>query len=261
MTEETAFDVIRSGRGRRVLLLHSGFCAWVEFRRLIDLLAPDHEVLAPTLPGSTGGPPLDVRRSMLGEHVAYVEQLLDEEGWHDEVTVVGSSFGGVAALELLARGRATRAIALAPPWTVGGGLAFYGALFAGLPALGLSRPLWPRTTRSGLINGLWFHQSRTPPQIDPEDVALLLDSWSRFPFYRVGRYAGRNGPGLPDFTRIDAARATFVWGGRDFLVPGWMRRKWAAALPGAITLELPGFPHQPHLRDPGTVAELIRTNG
>ena len=251
-------EVVRVGSGRRLLLLHSGFCTWVEFRRLIDLLATDHEVLAPTLPGSAGGPPLDVRASMLAEHARYVESVLDDAGWHEPVDAVGSSIGGVLALELLARGRAQSAIALAPPWTTGAGLAFYGALFAGLPALGLSRPLWPRTTRSGTINGLWFHQSRTPPLIDPADVALLLESWSRFPFYRVGLHARRRGPGMPDVSAIDPTRAKLVWGGRDFIVPVWMRRRWSAALPGSHEMTLPGFPHQPHLRDPQVIADLIR---
>jgi pimeloyl-ACP methyl ester carboxylesterase len=251
-------EVVRVGSGRRLLLLHSGFCTWVEFRRLIDLLATDHEVIAPTLPGSVGGPRLDVRASMLAEHARYVETVLDDAGWQEPVDTVGSSIGGVLALELLARGRAHSTIALAPPWTTGAGLAFYGALFASLPALGLSRPLWPRTTRSGTINGLWFHQSRTPPLIDPADVALLLESWSRFPFYRVGLHARRRGPGMPDFSRIDQGRATLVWGGRDLIVPKWMRRRWSAALPGSHEVTLPGFPHQPHLRDPRVIADIIR---
>ena len=250
--------VERRGSGTRLLLLHSGFCTWVEFRRLIDELAADHEVIAPTLPGSFGGPPLDVRRSMLTQHLEYVETLLDGAGWTDPVAVVGSSFGGVAALELQARGRGSRVMALAPPWVAGAGVAFYGALFAGLPAIGLSRRMWPRTTRSGPINGLWFHQSRTPPEIDPEDVGELLESWSRFPLYRVGRAAGRRGPGMPELARIDQGAVTMVWGGRDFLVPHWMRRRWAEALPGAQVVDLPGFPHQPHLRSAARIAGLIR---
>ncbi|MBO9524418.1 MAG: alpha/beta hydrolase [Nocardioidaceae bacterium] len=252
------FEVERQGTGRRLLLLHSGFCTWVEFRRLIADLAADHEVIAPTLPGSLGGPTLDPSRPMLGQHVDYVETVLDEAGWTEDVTVVGSSFGGVAALELLGRGRAERVVALAPPWAAGAGVAFYGVLFAGLPALTLTRPLWRRTTKSGLVNGLWFHQSRIPPEIDADDVAVLLESWSRFPLYQVGRAAGRRGPGLPDLARVDGRAATFVWGGRDLLVPTWMRRRWRAALPEAASVELPGFPHQPHLRSPGTIAALVR---
>lgn len=251
-------DVVRRGHGRPLLLLHSGMCTWVEYRRLIDLLSTDHDVMAPTLPGSAGGPPLDVHRPMLHQHADYVETLLDDTGWTEPVTVVGSSFGGVLALELLARRRAASAIALAPPWTPWPGLVFYGALFSGLPAIGVTRAMWPRTTQWGTFNGLWFHQSRTPPQIDAEDVAALLESWSRFPLYGVGRRAVRSGLGMPDFESIDVSHATLVWGSRDRLVPGWMRRRWEEALPGVSTVELAGFPHQPHLRDPEAIADLLR---
>ena len=70
----------RSGSGPRLLLLHSGFHTWVEFRRLIDLLSEDFDVLATTQPGSVGGPPLDVRRPMLEQHADYVETVLDGAG-------------------------------------------------------------------------------------------------------------------------------------------------------------------------------------
>lgn len=251
------YDAYDDGDGPPLLLLHSGFCTWVEWRRTIALLTPTRRVLAPTLPGSTGGPALDYGApTMLDAHADYVERLLEERGWA-EVEVLGSSFGGVLALELLARGRASTATALAPPWTAGTGLAFYGTLFAGLPALRISRPLWPRTTRSGTINGLWFHQSRIAPEIDPEDVAALLESWSRFPFYRVGMWGRRRGPGQPALERIDQERATLVWSGADRLVPVWMRRRRAEALPGARVVHLDDFPHQPHLRDPRAVAGLV----
>lgn len=249
----------RAGSGRRLLLLHSGLCTWVEYRRLIDLLADDHDILAPTLPGSAGGPPLDARRRTLGEQAAYVEQVLDAEGWGEPVDVVGSSFGGVLGLELQARGRAASVVALAPPWATGAGVPFYGLLFAGgVSATRLSRPIWPRSTRWGLLNGVYFHQSRTPPLIDPEDVAVLLDSVSRFPFFRAGLHARLAALGWPDLSQVDQEVVTFVWGGRDMLVPRWMRRRWSAAMPAARVVELPGFPHQPHLRDPGVVADLVR---
>lgn len=252
------YQVHRDGSGRPLLLLHSGFGTWVEFRGLAAELAGDFDLLAPTLPGSVGGPPLDVRRSMLAEHADHAERILDEAGWTEPVDVLGSSYGGVLALELLRRGRAGRVVALAPPWVAGAGVAFYGALFAGLPLLGLTRAAWPRTTRSGTLNGLWFHQSRIAPRIDPADVAVLLESWSRFPLYRVGYHAGRGGPGMPETSEVDASRATLVWGGRDRLVPGWMRGRWSRALPSARVVELPGFPHQPHLRDPRAVADVVR---
>lgn len=194
-----AFDVARAGQGRRLLLLHSGFHTWVEFRRLIDLLSVDHEILAPTLPGSAGGPALDVRGSMLSQHASYVEHLLDDAGWTQDVTAVGSSFGGVLALDLLGRSRTSRSVALAPPWTTGAGLTYYAGVFSSvLPVLRASRPAWRWSTRSRAITGLWFGQSRIPSQIDPADVALLLDSVARFPFFRIGANARLRGPGMPD---------------------------------------------------------------
>lgn len=254
-----SYDVAHRGAGRRVLLLHSGFHTWVEFRALIELLETDHEVLAPTLPGSAGGPPLDVRGGMLDQHAAYVEELLDAEGWTENVTAVGSSFGGVQALELLGRGRVSRAVALAPPWTSGAGLAFYASLFSSvLPAVRLSRPVWPWSTRSATITTLWFHQSRRPVHVDAPDVAALLDSVARFPFFRVGLNARGHGPGMPDFARIDSSRATLAWGDRDWIVPAWMRSRWSAALPEAEVVRLSGCAHQPHLTDPAAIAALVR---
>lgn len=209
---------MRIGRGPRVLLLHSGFHTWVEFRRVIQLLADDYEVLATTQPGSAGGPPLDPRRSMLTQHAEYVHSVLDDVGWDQDVTAVGSSFGGVLALELLGRGRVTSAVGLAPPWVEGAGLAYYGAVFSSvLPLIRLSRPLWPWTTRSATVNGLWFHQSRRPADVADADVVALLDSVARFPFFRTGLGSGSRGPGMPEFTKIDSTRVTLAWEGGTFL--------------------------------------------
>ncbi|RNL80911.1 alpha/beta fold hydrolase [Nocardioides marmorisolisilvae] len=253
-----AYDLVRSGSGPRLVLLHSGFHTWVEFRRLVTLLSAEYDVLATTQPGSAGGPPLDPRRSMLAQHADYVSEVLDEVGWSDDVTAVGSSFGGVLAIELLGRERVSAAIALAPPWVSGPGLPFYAALFGSvLPALRLTRPLWPYSSRSATINGLWFHQSRRPTVIDTADVPLLLDSVARFPFFRTGLQR-REGPGMPDLTRVDSSRVTLAWGTRDVLVPSWMRTRWESALPKARLVQLPGFAHQPHLQDPEAVADLIR---
>ncbi len=48
-----------------------------------------------------------------------------------------------------------------------------------------------------------------------------------------------------------------MFGTRDLFVPAWMHRSWEAALPQAEVERIPGFPHQPHLRDPRLVAEMI----
>lgn len=255
-----ATPFFHGGSGRRVLLLHSGFNTWVEFRRTIALLLVDHEVLAPTQPGSAGGPPLDLDgRQMLELHADRIEDLLDELGWDEPVPVVGSSFGGVTGMELLARGRATRVLALAPPWVAHPeGTAFYMAAFSPMLTFRFTRSLWPWGARQGWPGGLLLHQSLTRLQIDPEDEIELLTSMSEFPLVQVFRSPGFRGVGMPDLDRVPADRVDLVWGTADWFVPRWMRRRWEQVLPAARVTTLSGFPHQPHLRDPELVAEMIR---
>jgi pimeloyl-ACP methyl ester carboxylesterase len=81
------------GSGPPVLLLHSGFGSWVEWRSVIELLTPRRTVLAPTLPGSLGGGQLDLSaRTMLDAHADHVEELLDAIGWTEPIQIVGSSY-------------------------------------------------------------------------------------------------------------------------------------------------------------------------
>ena len=175
------------------------------------------------------------------------------------MTVVGSSFGGVLGIELANLGRAAQVIALAPPWVAPpDGFAFYMALFSPLTTLRFTRRLWPRTTRVGALNGLFFHTSTQAPQIDPEDGARIFESMSRFPFLELRR-TWRTGPGMPAFDGAVGEVTTLVWGTADYYVPRWVRRRWEASLPEADRLELPGFPHQPHLRDPRRIADLVRS--
>ena len=262
MTSPADFDHHLSGAGPRVLLLHSGMCTWVEWRRLIELLEPDYEVLAPTLPGSAGGPKLGLdSRSMLQRHADHVEELLDELGWDEPVVIVGSSFGGVCALELASRGRASKVVALAPPLLTPPGVRFYSMLFSPLLTLRFSRRLWPWSTRIGAINGLFFHTSTRAPDLDARDVSAILESMSRFPFVELARRTPNwfsTGPGMPKVDVRVAQLTTLVWGTADYYVPSWMRPRWQALLPAAKVVELPGFPHQPHLRDRRRIADLIQ---
>jgi pimeloyl-ACP methyl ester carboxylesterase len=255
-----ATPLFHGGTGPRVLLLHSGFCTWVEWRCTIELLAADHEVLATTQPGSLAGMPLRFDGSvMLEQHADRIEEVLDDHGWTEPLSVVGSSFGGVTGIELLNRGRAERVLALAPPW-VGhpDGTAFYMAAFSPLLGLGLTRPLWSWASKKEWPGGLLLHQSPRALEISGTDYQELLESMASFPVLRVFRSPGFAGVGMPDLDAVDQSRVHLVWGTADWFVPRWMRRRWQEALPGAAVTTLPGFPHQPHLRDPELIAELVR---
>jgi pimeloyl-ACP methyl ester carboxylesterase len=69
-------------------------------------------VLAPTLPGHAGGPPIDgeIDSHLLADAV---EHAMDQAGFAT-AHLVGNSLGGYVALQLAERGRARSVVALAP---------------------------------------------------------------------------------------------------------------------------------------------------
>ena len=79
---------------------------------MLPALERHHDVLAPTLAGHAGGPPLE---GQVG-HAAIadaVERAMDDAGFAT-AHLVGNSLGGYVALQLAARGRADSVVAFAP---------------------------------------------------------------------------------------------------------------------------------------------------
>ncbi len=104
--------VHRGGTGEPLLLLHGFTDTWRTWELVLPALERRHDVLAPTLPGHAGGPPLDASDPERGALDA-IEQVLDEAGW-DRAHIAGNSLGGYLALRLAERGRARSVVALAP---------------------------------------------------------------------------------------------------------------------------------------------------
>jgi pimeloyl-ACP methyl ester carboxylesterase len=228
------------------------------------MLSSARDVLALTLPGSYGGPALPLGRgSLLNLFADYVEMLLDAAGWSDPVAIVGSSYGGVTALELAARGRASRVIALAPPWISTTTVIPYGLYFgSSVLVLRVLRPLdllgawhWTPEPIRARLGALPFHWSARPMALSDDDLYTTLQSVRDFPFATAIR-SRMPGPHRPDFERISCP-VVLVWGTRDYLAPMWMARRWSAAIPAAELVTLAGFAHVPHLRDPSRIADLI----
>ena len=95
-----------------MVLLHGITDTWRTWEPLLPALEARHEVLAPTLPGHAGGPPLP-ERAGVGALADAVEGWMDDAGWRT-AHLVGNSLGGYVALQLAARGRADTVVALAP---------------------------------------------------------------------------------------------------------------------------------------------------
>ena len=102
----------RGGTGSPLVLVHGFTDTWRTWELVLPALEARHDVLAVTLSGHAGGPPLP---GQLGDDTLAegVERAMDAAGF-ELADVVGNSLGGYTALRLAARGRARSVVALAP---------------------------------------------------------------------------------------------------------------------------------------------------
>src|SRR5215211_3287480 len=100
------------GSGEPLVLLHGFLDTWRIWELVLPALERRHDVLAPTLAGHAGGPPIEGPLTASSVPDA-VERAMDAAGF-DDAHLVGNSLGGYVALQLAARGRARTVVALAP---------------------------------------------------------------------------------------------------------------------------------------------------
>ena len=228
---------------------------------MLPALERHHDVLASTLAGHAGGPPIDgaISAAVLADAV---ERQMDAAGF-EIADVVGNSLGGYVALQLAARGRARSVVALAPAggWAPGDDssndlLAFQASLHeqvkAAAPHVGAilaTREGRRRATRLLTTNfehipvELLAHQMQGVASCD---AALdLIDNAAR--------------AGWSIEPEKIACPVRIVWGTDDQLLP-WpsaaarYRSDW---LPHADWVELDGVGHCPQLDVPLETAQLI----
>src|ERR1700761_8792468 len=108
----------RGGAGEPLLLLHGFTANWRTWELVLPALEARHDVLAPTLIGHSGGPPVPPGGASDTAIVDALEATMDELGW-ETAHLAGNSLGGYIAFQLAARGRARSVVALAPAggWT------------------------------------------------------------------------------------------------------------------------------------------------
>jgi pimeloyl-ACP methyl ester carboxylesterase len=99
----------RGGSGSPLLCLHGFIDTWRTWELILPALERHHDVLAPTLAGHAGGPPIEgeISDATLADSV---ERAMDEAGF-ETAHIVGNSLGGYVALQLAARGRAQTVVA------------------------------------------------------------------------------------------------------------------------------------------------------
>jgi pimeloyl-ACP methyl ester carboxylesterase len=243
-----------------MVLLHGFTDTWRTWDLVLPELERHHDVLAPTLIGHAGGPPL-------GEEISDqaivdgVEEAMDAAGF-ERAHIVGNSLGGYIALQLAARGRAESVVALAPAggWppddaASAGILTFFAEMQA---QLRLALP--HAEALLSTVDGRRMATSYTVTNFEHIPVELMLHQLEGVVTCDAApliEFASREGFDL-DAAKIDCP-VRIVWGTEDKIL-GWpataarYREEW---LPNADWVELDGIGHMPQLDVPTETAQLI----
>jgi pimeloyl-ACP methyl ester carboxylesterase len=248
----------RGGSGSPLVLLHGFLDTWRVWELVLPRLERRHDVLALTLAGHAGGPPIEGpidERTLAGA----VERAMDEAGFAT-AHLVGNSLGGHVALQLAARGRARSVVALAPAggWPDGPGTTFerqrelIAAARATAPhAAAIASTPDGRRRATALVAE---HGEDLPAEL----VAHQMLGVAACPRADDLLEAAARIPWSLDAARIDCP-VRVVWGTADRLLP-WpqaaarFRHEW---LPNADWVELEGVGHCPQLDLPLPTAQLI----
>jgi pimeloyl-ACP methyl ester carboxylesterase len=244
-----------------MLLLHGFTDTWRSWELVLPKLEVEHDVLAITLAGHAGGPPLDGELS--NDSLAdAVEHAMDEAGW-DTAHVVGNSLGGYVTLQMAERGRARTAVALAPAggWAVDGGFAnetsayfrtMHDLLLAAAPhadAL-VATPEGRRRATEFIVT----NSEHIPADLLAHQIrgAAACEAFAAMIAFGERAEWGLDGERIACPVRI-------VWGTADRVLP-WpatatrYREEW---VPNADWVVLDDVGHCPHLDVPTVTAQLI----
>jgi pimeloyl-ACP methyl ester carboxylesterase len=250
----------RGGSGPPLVCLHGITDTWRCWELVLPMLEREHDVLAPTLAGHAGGPPLG---DEAGEEAlaGAIEDAMDAAGF-ETAHLVGNSLGGYLSLLLAGRGRARSVVALAPAggWAEGDEsyretldffISMRDALQTAAPhaeAIVATPEGRRRSTTFSVTNAdhipaeLLAHQMRGAAACD----GLLP----------LTEYALREGWPLDPETIACPVR--IVWGTEDKLL-SWpsAAARYRGLLPHADWVELDGIGHCPQLDVPLETAQLI----
>jgi len=243
------------------VLLHGFLDTWRTWELVLPHLEPRHDVLAPTLPGHAGGPPLHgpPEPATLADAV---ERAMDAAGFAT-AHLAGNSLGGHVALRLAARGRARSVVAFAPAgaWAPGDA-AVAETLRRQAELLRAARAVAPHAHAIAATS----EGRRRATELLVEDagaipsrlVEHLIMGVAAAPAAEAMLAAAAQADWTIDLERI-ACPVRVVWGTRDRLLP------WPGAavslvedrLPGVDRVELDGAGHCPQLELPIPAAQLI----
>ena len=237
------------GQGPPLLLLHGFDSCFLEFRRLVPLLAQEHQLVIPDLFGFGSTPrPAGAAYSPKGV-LAHLEAVLAQirQTSNGPIGLIGASMGGSVAVELARRQpqAIARLLLLAPAGLTGRPMPVPPLL----DALGVRFLALPGVRRS-LCRTAFADPDRDvgPAELEIASLHLASPGWAQAlgAFARSGGFAGCGSPLPPQPLRV-------LWGQQDRILRPPQKRA-ALALLGDCVTELDGCGHLPHIDQPAAVA-------
>jgi pimeloyl-ACP methyl ester carboxylesterase len=253
-----------TGSGPVLLLVHGMAGSSENWAHVIELLARNHTVIAPDLPGHGGSDPGGGDYS-LGSLAAILRDLALSLG-HDRVTLVGHSLGGGVALQFTYQfpEMVERLILVSS-----GGLGSEVSLVlraAALPGadLFISATAAPgRVVGSALARGLsWIGMEPNPDVAEvARGYASLQDSRRRKAFLDTLRSvvgtAGQRVAAEDKLYLADGLPILIVWGENDPIIPVAHGERAHEALSGSRLEVFPGVGHLPQVEAPGKFVTVV----
>jgi magnesium chelatase accessory protein len=250
-----------AGEGPVALLLHGTGAATHSWRGLLPLLAKDHTVVAPDLPGHgfTGDPGMN-GLSITGM-AATIRGLLDRLGLEPSLGV-----GHSAGAAILIRMSLDRQLSLRRIVSLNGALLPFGGVIGQFFApMARMMAMWPlaadlfawRTRDERVIEDLL---RQTGSKLDAEGIRLyrLLAGNAEHVHAALGMMANWDLPRLErDMPKLTTP-LTLVAALRDGMVRHTVAEGVKAILPSASLIRLPGLGHLAHEEAASKVAEVIR---
>jgi pimeloyl-ACP methyl ester carboxylesterase len=244
-----------------MVLLHGFTDTGFTWTPVLAGLETHHDVIAPTMLGHWGGPPLPAgARLSIEALVDAVERDMDSVGFQT-AHLVGNSLGGWIALQLAARGRARSVVALSPAggWVHGSreGRRILRYFHRNYVLLRAGRPFFNTVAARPRARTLALRDLvARPGNLSAAAALALIRGAAECPAYTDALRLAR-AEGLGDLDPVHCP-VLIAWGTRDALLscPRYSQR-FHKLLPDADFVELPGLGHLPQWDDPGLVTDTI----